>query len=314
MLPYGLQIRSSRVNSFSFYLVKPADNGYVKIGNSDTYIRYFQVIATPDDFEIYPAGYSRNAYDEQIYAFSISKDFDVSQYFDNFGFPLTELFLFPCYIKKTNGNDADEVMSGTTWNTNGVPVKFLFPSNSTLYLNYGDFVKTVNGNLIGDLVIWNKGEFRQTQASSQMFYIKTECMGSSDDSIGIIWKYNPFVPLRLRYFANELNVVNSGSTSYDDLTSIPDYATLIDDKGNYAWRDILPQGYTDTLNEIGVDYPFINGKRYLFAPVVLSVVPDLTDNATKNIFDKIWFTRSATNLNISMRTSDDLKNVGKPCG
>jgi len=81
-------------------LVKPADSGYVKIGNSDTYIRYFQVIATPDDFEIYPAGYSRNAYDEQIYAFSISKDFDVSQYFDNFGFPLTELFLFPCYIKK----------------------------------------------------------------------------------------------------------------------------------------------------------------------------------------------------------------------
>jgi len=132
--------------------------------------------------------------------------------------------------------------------------------------------------------------------------------------LDIIWKYNPFVPLRLRYFANELNVVNSGSTSYDDLTSIPDYATLIDDKGNYAWRDILPQGYTDTLNEIGVDYPFINGKRYLFAPVVLSVVPDLTDNATKNIFDKIWFTRSATNLNISMRTSDDLKNVGKPCG
>lgn len=303
------------LNSFDFYLVKPAVSGYTKIiKQANKYIRYFQVVATPDDFEIYPAGYSNNVYGEQIYAFSFNKDIDVSQHFDDFDFPLTELFLFPCYIKKTNGNNVTEVMSGTTWDVDGTSKKFLFPSVPRLYLNCGDYVKTSNGTLIGDLIAYDREEFMQTQITPQTFYINTECKDKVNNSINIIWKYNPFIPLRLRYFANELNTVNSGSTSYDDLASKPNYATLIDNKGNYVWRDILPQGYTDPLTGIGVNYPFMNKRRYLFAPIILSVVPDLTDTNTKNIFSEIWFSRFATNLDVNMKTNDDLKNAGKPCG
>lgn len=280
----------------------------------NNYIRYFEVIATPRDFELYPVGYSNNVYGEQTYAFSFNRDFDVSQYFDNFGFPLTELFLFPYYIKKTNGNNVTEVMSGTTWNVDGTVNKFLFPSVPVITLNYGDYVKISTGTRIGDLIEYDKGEFVQTQVMPQTFYIKTQCKDEDNQSINLIWKYNPFIPFRLRYFANELNAVNSGSTSYDDLISKPDYATLIDNDGNYVWRDILPQGYKDPLTGIGVDYPFLNKRRYLFSQIVFSIVPDLSDYYTSKTFSKIWFSRYATNLDVNMDTSDDLKNAGKPCG
>ena len=110
---YKPQTSSNRydiLNSFQFYLVRPASSGYTKITGSlssssssttatetvesGDYIRYFQVVATPNDFELYPVGFSNNVYGEQTYAFNFNRDFDVNQYFDRFGFPLTELFYF----------------------------------------------------------------------------------------------------------------------------------------------------------------------------------------------------------------------------
>lgn len=330
---YKPQTSSNRydiLNSFQFYLVRPASSGYTKITGSlssssssttatetvesGDYIRYFQVVATPNDFELYPVGFSNNVYGEQTYAFNFNRDFDVNQYFDRFGFPLTELFLFPCYIKRINGNNVTEVMSGTTWDVNGNAIKFLFPSVPVILLNHNDYVQISTGTRIGDLITYDKENFQQTQKSEQTFYIMTECKNDSNVSTNVIWKYNPFIPLRLRYFANELNTVNSGSTSYDDLMSKPEYATLIDNDGNYVWRDILPQGYKDPFTGIGVDYPFMNKRRYLFSPIVFSIIPDLNDNNTKEIFSNIWFSRFSTNLNINMKTNDDLKNAGKPCG
>lgn len=330
---YKPQTSSNRyniLNSFQFYLVRPASSGYTKITGSFSsssssttttetvesgdYIRYFQVVATPNDFELYPVGFSNNVYGEQTYAFNFNRDFDVNQYFDRFGFPLTELFLFPCYIKRINGNNVTEVMSGTTWDVNGNAIKFLFPSVPVILLNHNDYVQISTGTRIGDLITYDKENFQQTQKSEQTFYIMTECKNDSNVSTNVIWKYNPFIPLRLRYFANELNTVNSGSTSYDDLMSKPEYATLIDNDGNYVWRDILPQGYKDPFTGIGVDYPFMNKRRYLFSPIVFSIIPDLNDNNTKEIFSNIWFSRFSTNLNINMKTNDDLKNAGKPCG
>lgn len=280
------------------------------------FIRYFQVVATPNDFELFPAGFSNNVYGEQAYAFNFNKDFNVSGLLDNFGFPLTELFLYAQYIPSTT---PIETLYGTTWSPAGIPISFSFAPAT---LNINDYVESTFGVKIGDLIEYSKPDFLQVQSTPQTFQIKTPCIKYTTiiiygvptqipTSSYLIWKYNPFIPLRLRYFASELNSVNTNDTSYDQTTSIPYYATKLDSFGNYVWRDILPQGYTDPTTNLGVNYPFVNKKRYLFSNIILDVVPDLNDPVTLAAFAEVWYSRYATNL--TKKPISDINNIGKPC-
>lgn len=309
-LPQYVSTSKNITNSFDFYLVRPF-TGYTKLSGADSqYARYFQVIATPNDFELFNAGFSNNVYGEQISAFNFKKDIDVSQYFDDFGFPVTELYIYAQYIKRQNGLSPTnyETMKYTKIQSATSLIKEEFQSTN---LNIGDVVKTTTGDKIGDLIEYSAENFLQTQISEQIFYIGVKYEHPTYGLQEMIWKYKPFIPLRLRYFANELNQVNTGTTSYDDLMSIPAYATKIDDNGNYVWRDILLQGYIDPLTGIGVNYPFVNGRRYLFSPIVLSVIPDMNDSYTATAFQNMWFSK---NVKIKkVKPKSDLNNIGKPC-
>jgi hypothetical protein len=126
----------------------------------------------------------------------------------------------------------------------------------------------------------------------------------------LVWKYNPFIPFRLRYFTNEIYKENTGNTSYEVVSSIPYYATPLGD-GNYVWREIMPQGYIDPISGLGVDYPFVNKKRYLFSNIVFDITPDLTDAETLAAFEKAWYERYQKIL--AVKPNSDLNNIGKPC-
>lgn len=291
-------------NSFDFYLVAPA-TGYTNItGISSTiqYIRYFKVIATPKEFELYPVGFANNLYGEQAYGFGFNIDFDVSDYFDDFGFPATELYLYAQYKKVTNPSEG---ISASTWTNNGILNRIPFLFNS---LNIGDYLKTSIGIKIGDIVEYSKLLFIQEQHTPQTFYISTPYIDGSTIK-RLIWKYNPFIPFRLRYFSDEIYRANSGTTSYEQRMSIPNYATLLND-GNYVWRTILPQGYTDPLTGIGVDYPFVNKRRYLFSNIVLDIIPDLNDANTLAAFNEIKFNNPGI---VYTKPVNNLNNIGKPC-
>jgi hypothetical protein len=260
-----------------------------------TFIRKFDVIATPSNFELYPIGFGNNVYGEQTYAFNFNIDFDVSSYLDNFGFPLTELFLYIRYVPTLT-----ETLKYTNWSTNGIPVKTILP---TPVLNIGDKV-------YGNVIEYSDLQFYQSELYQQTYYISTPYIDDLSQPQRLIWKYNPFIPLTLRYFSDNLYKANISSTSYEQVSSIPYYATKIDNNGNYVWRTILPQGYFDPLTGIGVSYPFVNKKRYLFSNTVFSIIPDLTDANTLNAFSKIVF---GTPTKISITPNSDLNNIGKPC-
>lgn len=291
-------------NSFKFYLLK-ATTGYTHItGGSSTinYVRYFEVIATPTDFELYSAGFTNNVYGDQIYTFNFNKDFDVTPYVDAFGFPATELYLYPQYQVGLNGNSPQiiETMSGTSWGTNGVKHKVIFASPLPA-LNIGNRV-------YGDLIEYSKPLFLQNQLTPQTYYISTAYKDGSTQKY-LQWKYNPFIPLRLRYLNESLNNANTGTTSYEQEITIPYYATNLGN-GNFVWRDILPQGFIDPLNNQGVDYPFVNMRRYLFSPIILDILPNLDDYNTFQVFSEIKF-GTPTVLNKS--PLGDINNIGKPC-
>lgn len=288
------------LNSFEFYLVKPSQT-ITPVGRSDEnlFVRYYDVIATPKDFEIFPAGFSNNVYGERSYSFIFNKDFDVSQYLDAFGFPLTDLYLYARYIRKSNGYNRLERVQYTYYRTSsGDANKYDLP-------NYGS---NINDVIYGDLIKYDKVNYSQETIAQQTHYITTYYTSNART---LVWKYNPLIPFKLRYLSNELYTANINSSSYEEIQSIPYYATQLDDNGNYTWREILLQGYVDPLTGIGVDYPFINKKRYLFSNIILDVIPDLTDQNTRTVFDKIWFTQNSEIINKT--PIGNLDNIGKPC-
>jgi len=296
------QIDNSKniTNSFDFYLVKPAESGYTQIVDYSTrYLRYFKVIATPADFEIYPIGFANNVYGEQAYSFNFNNDFNIADLTDGFGFPLTELFLYAQY-KRTGS----ETMKCTLWNAITGNESKVVLNPTTLVI--GDYVKVTTGGKISDMIEYSEPNYYQYQLYPQTFYIFTPY----DPSKRLVWKYNPFIPFQLRYLSNDLYKANTGNTSYDEITSIPTYATNLGND-NFVWREILPQGYIDPLTGIGVNYPFINKKRYLFSNIVFSVVPDLTDSETLTAFSAVWFEINATTINTT--PIGDINNIGKPC-
>lgn len=289
-------------NSFNFYLLKP--NGYIKLNDTDNeYVSQFEVIATPDNFEIFNAGYSRNLFNEPKYAFIFNKDFDISNWVDGFGFPITELYLFPKYNRASNSHGY-ESMSATTWSNDGSEDINPYTVND---FNMGDIV-------YGNKISYQKSEFLQTNVSSQVHYISTqytrENVTSNADFGNIIWKYEPFIPLKLRYLSNEISRANTGDTSHEQTSEIPYYATHLGD-GNMVWREILEQGYIDPLTGEGVDYPFINKRRYLFSNLIINIIPHITPGSkTEAIFNEIKFDDPST---LNYNPLGNLNQIGQPC-
>jgi hypothetical protein len=441
------------------YLVRPASSGYTQISGktinyltgltgsssyiptSISYIRQFEVIATPNDLDLFFAGYSNNVYGDKTYSFQFKKDFDVSDYFDALGFPLTELYLYLRYRTTTNGDGDPETMFQTIW----TGLSGESQPNTIRYESYeiGDLV-------YGDKIEFSKNSFFQYEGESQQYYIFTP-YNNRTKFLG--WKYNPFIPIRLRYFVNEIStaklpevaaattslnvsfssdetqnfsvskssnqvmtenqepikkwndgVAYTGNTRYswdkengeltfltaglynitfettlflsqntkydgqtylqkgigssfsnilntkrdyynnqqdfrtkrtvtisqffninDKLrttvertingaitedTVIPNYAIPLDESGTFIWRDIQKQGIVDPLTGNGVDYPFVNGRRYLFSNIVFDVIPNLDDNNTRDVFLDIRFGVPET-INYSPR--GDIDDIGKPC-
>lgn len=290
--------------SFTFFLVKPS-TGYTKIANdSITYIRMFEVIATSDDFDLFNAGYSKNLFNEQKYGFIFNKDFDVSEIVDDFGFPLTELFLYPVYNRSSNAYGF-ESMYRVDWDvTTGVSGKTAISPNPN-DIEIGDII-------YGDKIEYSESTFLQVEIELQTYYITTPYENQTSGSEVIWWKYNPFIPIRLRYLSNEVERANTGGTIYDQTVRIPDYATPLDNQGNVVWRDILQQGYIDPLTGEGVDYPFVNKRRYLFSNIKLNVIPDLNDEHTATMFTNLKF-GAPTSVYVNVSPNSNLDDIGKPC-
>lgn len=293
-------------DDFNFYLVRPSENFQKLPGNSTSYLRYFEVIATPNEFNLFEAGYSKNIFDQQKYGFSFNNDFDISGVVDGLGMPITELYLYAQYQPKAVPHGVEKIMESRWTNA----FNRLFVNFQPQSLNIGDLI-------YGDKIEYQESNYSQIKSSPLTYKITTPYLdvtfvmksGPITEVKELRWEYNPLIPLRLRYFDNSLNKANINSTSYNQRNSIPEFATHLGN-GNYVWRNILEQGIIDPITGDGVDYPFVNKKRYLFKNIILSIIPDLTHNNTNEVFDEIKF-NNPTLLN--KRVIDNINNIGSPC-
>lgn len=157
-----------------------------------------------------------------------------------------------------------ETLSYTKQNFNGIPITFYY--NKPL----------VKGDVIdGDFCEWNNSEYNERVISNiynkityneNVFDINITGESMEDNPLGFY--YRTHHPITIRSFSS---YVEEGSS--DNVTGIPDWSTYDTSTQNFIWRDIYPYGFIDNDN-IGVDYPFLNGVHYPFKNIIFRLIPE----------------------------------------
>lgn len=289
--------------SFDMYLCYPSTGNTFISG--DSYVKNYVVATKLVNGEVFKAGFGRNIFFNYTYTFDFNVDFSVEGYRDSFGFPITELYLFFVYKKRVNvSGDLNVTGDSETYKYyNWITETFedVIYNMSTGY--------TVGQLLMGDVVNYQLLDFTQTVEKRMTHYI-TFPYDTTGGTEQLQFKYNPFIPIKLRDFGDEVITANISGGTENDFT-IPTYATLIPDgNGNYVWRDILPNGYIDPISGAGVDYPFINKRHYVFNVATLPLIPDTDDPYTSNIFSTIKF---GPNSKLNTKPNSSLTGLGNRC-
>jgi len=292
---------------FDFYLVIPNNQykGFDFPGfDWHEYLQTHKVIATPDMFNIMNAGYSTNVYRDNRYYFDFNVVFDNDQNIvDGLGFPITEVYLFIMYGGVNELSNEEVIFKVWDYDIGEGVEK---PLNINNNWGVGDILYDEDSNQnIGSFLVHNKPEYKWWIEDEQKFKIKHLIEEGE-----LQWYYKPFIPIKLKQYSNNLIKVNEDNTSYDKKESIPNYAHKLDN-GNYVWREIIPDGEIDPVTGLGVDFPFVNNKKYVFENIIIPIQPDLDHQGTSEIFDKIKFGDSDV---ITKRpNNENISNIGKPC-
>lgn len=241
----------------------------------------------------------------QTYNLSFSDNIDIQNLIDNQQRPITELFFTfqwigrlgwtskPTYsqyalkqgfdfnlpLKDGQPNDwwdndpqnlnvnsytGIQVESYTKSSFNNIPIVFYYNKP----LSKGDTID-------GDFCEWNDSEYSERVISNIYHKIIYNENVFDINITNESQEYNPFGfyyqthhPITLRAFSS---YIEEGSS--DDTTGIPNWATYDTSTSNFIWRDIYQYGFIDNDN-IGVDYPFLNGVHYPFKNLIFRLIPE----------------------------------------
>lgn len=259
-------------NSFKIYLLKKSDT-YISLGDNKYKERY-EVIADLSDIQLYNCGFSKNIFFEQNFLFNYNIDIDVENQKDFFNKPITELFLYFDYQLDISKN---ERLIKKDYNI------FSNENNNLLITETTNTSYNINDLIIGNLIKRNNNEFDENVINEQIHKIRLQFANNI-----IRFQYNPFIKIKLRDY-NDTPYFGNRNANTKNIINIPDYAKVVGNEidGNVIWKEILPHGFVDPITNIGVNFPFINGRHYVYTNNVFSIQPDLTDFNTNSIFEKM---------------------------
>lgn len=285
-----LGVTKNILKSFDIYLCYPLTATTV---SPETFIRNYTVMTKLQDIEVYRAGYSTNIFYNGVYEFDFNLDFDVNGILDAFGKPINNFYLFFNYKPSVNGLSVPETvfrdtLTGVTGTTFPVPY---------VVHNPGDVI-------VGDLVNYVNIDFEEVLQEQMNYYVNFPYGG-----LELQFKYNPFVPINIRDFSDEISHGNLTGGTETDL-EIPSYAIPIDDKGNVIWKEILDNGYIDPITGNGVDFPFLNQRHYVFNTIILPMTPNMNHPNSGAVFNDIHFN---TNTGVYTKPKGSLNKLGNKC-
>jgi len=244
----------------------------------------------------------------QSYTLSFNKDFEINPIIDNHKRPISELFftaiwkgyfgwmfgmpngsggfyglkqgyefnlpLNPTTKQPTgwwsNGNNNSDTNFPMGSYTNPLGVK---PSGSLIDFTY---VKPLNdGDIIeGDICEWNDYDQKERVVSNLYHKLKFNPFvfkigGNNNNPFG--YYYQPHHSLTIREYSN---YIEEGDKK--NVVGVPDYSYFSTTRNSFIWRDLYPYGYIDSDN-IGVNYPFLNGTHYPYTNIIFRIIPEGTN-------------------------------------
>jgi hypothetical protein len=248
---------------------------------SEYYFRKFEIMTDLKDYEVYSAAYSKDLFidgvSNNVDQFHFNKDIDVSNYRDNLGRPLSEIYL--TVTKRASNGDGTNYNGYRLW---GSVSSILEESSTTLpFDSSGPYVfetmswwqstpENVSGlisypnpetRIYGDFVEYNRSQLTEKVLShiAHRFAPSRVIPGTSnfDGGVGEGYYYLPHNKIQIREFSDIIETVPNKS---DEI--FPDYVQ-INNNGTVSWRDLLDIGFFEVGNK-GVDHPFVNGCNYIY--------------------------------------------------
>lgn len=247
--------------------VSPGDR-MIKLynGNESTYyLRIFTGLTEVYDYELYPLAFSKNIFNDRVSQCVFNKDIDISNYSDNLGRPLSEVYL--TIVRNST--------SGFTTNSCGLDIQSLdsdknYPELSNIRKIHkltspwpvtddkiGSEVFASNTGFYGDIVEYNTYTVQEVVLCDIMHRFNRTDRDANDRPEG--YYYKPHYKIPLRYWST---FIEQGDDSVYD---VPYYAQDIGD-GRYLWRDLLDIGNNDGQEDL-LDYPFLNGSHYRYSNI-----------------------------------------------
>ena len=190
-----------------------------------------------------------------------------------FNLPLDPTTKLPTNWWRDNNNESNTSFSFSTYTTplgikqNGDEINFTYVNS----LKKDDV-------LDGDFCEWNSYDQRERVISNlyhkithnpEVFDIGIINSSSPNNPFG--YYYQPHHPLTIREYSG---YIEEGDKK--NVLGIPDYAYFSSTKNTFIWRDLYTYGYIDSDN-IGVNYPFINGTHYPFRDIIFRIIPEGTN-------------------------------------
>jgi len=80
----------------------------------------------------------------------------------------------------------------------------------------------------------------------------------------------------MKVYSPYVEVSNEGNPQNFRIENFPNDGHFSNVNQNFRWRDIYPYGFIDDSN-IGVDYPFMNGRHYLYENFFFKIIPEGTN-------------------------------------
>jgi hypothetical protein len=231
----------------------------------------------------------------QSYTLSFNVDLDLVNLLDNQKRPVSELFFttiwhgyFGWFNPLREGWEFNLPLDPLSNN----PTIWWGSSDSLTNLSYDSYTKGLNpagvpyeffhtippisGDVInGDFCEWNDYE-QSERVISNMFhklvFNSNNFTVSLDSANGFSfipgYYYQPHFPVTIRSFSDYIEQGEEETT-----TNIPNWAYYSENKKSFVWKDIYEYGYVDS-DDIGVNFPFLNGKHHPFKNIVFRLIPE----------------------------------------
>ena len=253
---------------------KPTNNNYTYRRfdgtPSEYYVRKFELL-TASDYEVYPASFSSSVYPEtskvefgvgnQTWLFHYNKDINTTSLISHRGGGVNELKF--CMLKRSGDNPYGWSNVTSHWDfnrkvantTNGIEVVSEKRSGGvgSISKSTPKTIGSEGSKYFGDIVEYNRLEISERVITEVIFRF-----GVETDKNGEGYYYNPFKTIDIRKFSTQIE----GAEPDELVDGIPgDYEEYPD--GSIAWRDLLTPGFIEE-GENGVDWPFMNGRHYIY--------------------------------------------------